>query len=91
MLQIKALEAKDMCWGMMSDGHGRRCLSGHVATFQWILQSPMYKRLREYIIENHGGDGSHSCITGFNDTHTLQECADVWNRCFEKEIQHAAN
>lgn len=70
------LEPKDICIGNFQIG-GSRCLLGWIS---WLFTTEKintndYDKIREEI----EGIIGHSCILIWNDAHTPQECADVWN------------
>ncbi len=92
MLVVQFLAPDRMCHGVAINHSGQRCLSGHLDIYPLDVQRCMYLRLIDRINEKYKHKGKHYfSLPSFNDTHTLKECAQVWNECFEEEIEHASN
>ncbi len=89
---IRTLCADDICHGAYQNERGQRCLSGQLAVcFPRVGLSEhmtMYERLLVVINKNHAVKDKviFFDLPTFNDSHTLEECATVWNECFAQEI-----
>ncbi len=101
MLQIKALKATDMCKGRYhirnkNEVIVKSCLTGHIGLMPFEHHGKMYSMLLDYINTQHpttmlfgqtsDGKQPYSCIHIFNDSHTHEENARMWNECFAQEI-----
>ncbi len=90
-MTIKALSPDDICKGVYTNTKGQRCLAGHIFSYYGPREhNDMYDELLKHANDRFPAiDGKDSCITlpNFNDSHTAEECATVWNECFAEEIQ----
>ncbi len=81
-MEIPRLTADNMCHKGFNRG-ARSCLSGHLIKLSGDRQAlgmGLYTKLLTYI--NANTQRRYEQICRYNDNHTFEQCAEMWNGCF---------
>lgn len=78
MPKFPFLTADDMCHNVFDGPNGSHCLLGHMMALpESIVRTNDWSRASEMLRDAAGG-----LVGQYNDSHTLQQNADLWNTTF---------
>lgn len=94
-MEIPVLKASDICHGMFNYEGDTHCLSGWAqyvtGVDTWFADNILFQKLKSFLNNRYNYNGP---IAHWNDSHTFEECAQLWNECFhgiEAPDEHEQN